>query len=86
MTLLTVGADGGARRTPVHEYPVKGRGGKGVQTGAGDLVWAGLADVVQVPTAEDVVIVEAGAVPTGRRTARLTQTTAPVTGPVVAQR
>ncbi len=41
--VLTVALDGGAKRTPLDEYPVQGRSGKGVQTGADHLAWCGLA-------------------------------------------
>ena len=84
--VLTVSTDGGARRTPLSEYPVKGRGGKGVQAGADPLAWCGAADVIQIPTGEEVVTLETAGVPAGKRAGRLTPVTAPVTGPVVAQR
>ena len=83
--VLTIAADGSARRTALEEYPVKGRGGKGVQAGAAPLAWCGVADVVQFPAGEDVVALEVGAVPAGRRTGRLAPVADPVTGPVVAQ-
>ncbi len=41
--VLTIAADGTGKRTPLTEYPTKGRGGKGVQTGIDDLRWCGVA-------------------------------------------
>jgi DNA gyrase subunit A len=84
--VLTVAADGGARRTPLEEYPAKGRGGKGVQAGASSLAWAGLAEAVQVPAGEEVVVLETAVVPVGRRTGKLTPAIPAVTGPVAPQR
>ena len=84
--VLTVSTDGGIRRTPLGEYPLKGRGGKGVQAGADLLAWCGVADIILIPTGEDAVVLEAAAVPVGRRAGKLTPATDPVTGPVIAQR
>ena len=84
--VLTVSSDGGFRRTALTEYPVKGRGGKGLQAGAGAIAWVGAADVIQVPTAEEVVVVESSAVPIGKRTGRLSPGAPAVTGPVTPQR
>ncbi|MEX0835738.1 MAG: DNA gyrase subunit A, partial [Nitriliruptor sp.] len=41
--VLTVGADGTAKRSPLEDYPVKGRGGKGVKAGPDALLWCGVA-------------------------------------------
>jgi DNA gyrase subunit A len=41
--VLTVGADGTAKRAPLADYPLKGRGGKGVKAGPDRLVWCGVA-------------------------------------------
>jgi DNA gyrase subunit A len=41
--VATIAADGSGKRTPLAEYPVKGRGGKGLQTGASRLWWCGVA-------------------------------------------
>ncbi|MPZ74835.1 MAG: hypothetical protein GEU74_16760, partial [Nitriliruptorales bacterium] len=86
LEVLTVAPSGGARRTPLTEYPTKGRGGKGVQAGTAPVSWVGVADVLQVTAGEEVVVVEAAAVAAGRRTGRLTPTVPAVTGPVTAQR
>ncbi|MBA2729947.1 MAG: DNA topoisomerase 4 subunit A [Euzebyaceae bacterium] len=85
--VLTLAADGAARSTLLGEYPVKGRGGKGVQTGAQRLAWCGVADALQVPTGQDVVVLQTASVAAGRRTGRLTAAAVPaVTGRVVAHR
>jgi DNA gyrase subunit A len=41
--VLTVGSDGTAKRSPLEDYPLKGRGGKGVKAGPDGLVWCGVA-------------------------------------------
>ncbi|WP_052667068.1 DNA gyrase/topoisomerase IV subunit A [Nitriliruptor alkaliphilus] len=41
--VLTIGTDGTAKRSPLEDYPVKGRGGKGVKAGPDGLVWCGVA-------------------------------------------
>ncbi len=41
--VLTIGADATAKRTPLEDYPLKGRGGKGVKAGPDELVWCGVA-------------------------------------------
>ncbi|MGH3664801.1 MAG: DNA gyrase C-terminal beta-propeller domain-containing protein, partial [Egibacteraceae bacterium] len=83
LEVLTVAADGGARRTPLAEYPLKGRGGKGLQTGTDRLAWCGVAGSVHVPTGEDAVVLDTAAAAVGRRAGRLIPATAVVTGPVV---
>jgi hypothetical protein len=41
--VVTIGTDGTAKRSPLADYPVKGRGGKGVKAGPDALVWCGVA-------------------------------------------
>jgi DNA gyrase/topoisomerase IV subunit A len=84
--VLTLAADGAARSTALGEYPVKGRGGKGVQTGVDRLAWCGVADAVQVPTGQEVLVLQTASVAGGRRTGRLTAAVPAVTGHVVAHR
>ena len=86
MEVLTVSTQGGVRRTPLEEYPVKGRGGKGVQAGADPLAWCGVADILLIPDEDEGMVLEASAIPPGKRTANLSPATRPVTGPVVPQR
>ena len=83
--VLTLATDGSGRRTPAGEYPAKGRGGKGLQTGTAALAWCGVADGLHVPTGDTSVVIEATAFEAGRRAGRLGAVVAgPVTGPVVA--
>ena len=83
--VLTIDADGAVKRTALEEYPVKGRGGKGVQTGAERLAFCGVGGDLHVPAAGEPVVLEAGKVPAGKRAGRLTAATSPVNGPVVAE-
>jgi DNA gyrase subunit A len=41
--VLTLAGDGTGKRSPLAEYPVKGRGGKGLVTGTDRLLWCGVA-------------------------------------------
>ncbi|MBA2529108.1 MAG: DNA topoisomerase 4 subunit A [Euzebyales bacterium] len=81
--VLTLAADGGARRTPLAEYPTKGRGGTGLRTGTSALAWCGVAGAVAVPTGSEAVVVETASVPDGRRSGRLVPTVPPPVAPVV---
>jgi DNA gyrase subunit A len=83
--VVTLATDGGARRTPLAEYPLKGRGGKGVQVGAPAVAWCGLAADLHVPTAQGYVLLRPVEVAEGRRAGRLTMAVAPVTGTVTAE-
>jgi DNA gyrase subunit A len=83
--VLTLAADGTAKRTSLAEYPLQGRGGKGVQTGTGQLAWCGLATDLHVPTAAGWTVLHADSPPTARRTAPGAQATDPVTGTVVPE-
>jgi DNA gyrase subunit A len=83
--VLTVAADGTAKRTPLAEYPVKGRGGKGVQTGTESLAWCGVAGDLQVPAGEEYVVLRPVELTVARRAGRLGPGTPSVTGPVVAE-
>jgi DNA gyrase subunit A len=83
--VLTLDADGGAKRTPSGEYPLKGRGGKGVQTGAAPLAFCGVGGDLHVPAAGEAAVVEAGAPREARRPAKPAPLTPPVAGRVVAE-
>jgi DNA gyrase subunit A len=82
--VVILAADGSAKRTPLAEFPVKGRGGKGVQAGAAELAWCGLADSLQAPTADGVVVLRGVEAAAARRTGRCTAAVAAVTGRVAA--
>jgi len=83
--LLTLGADGTAKRTPLAEYPVHGRGGKGVQAGAASLAWCGPATDLHVPTAAGWTVLPGAAPPAARRAARGAPAVDAVTGAVVPE-
>jgi DNA gyrase subunit A len=84
--VLTLAADGSATRAPLAEYPVQGRGGKGVRTGTPALAWCGVGADLHVPTAEGSVLLRPADVVPGRRPGRLTAATSTVSGPVVEER
>jgi DNA gyrase subunit A len=83
--LLTLARDGSAKRSALEEYPVQGRGGKGVQAGAVPLAWCGLATDLHVPTGESWTVLRAELVTEGRRIGRAAPATEPVVGVVVPE-
>jgi DNA gyrase subunit A len=83
--VLTLARDGAAKRTPLEEYPPKGRGGKGVQTGTDALAWCGVAADLQVPAGEEYVVLRPVEVTAARRAGRFGSGSSAVTGPVVAE-
>jgi DNA gyrase subunit A len=48
--VLTLDRAGGGKRSPLDDYPVQRRGGKGVLSGAQDLAWCGIATDLHVVT------------------------------------
>ena len=83
--VLTVDTDGGAKRTALGEYPAKGRGGKGLQTGAGSLAFCGVGGDLHVPAAGEPVLLEVERLPQAKRPAKCAPMTAAVQGPAVAE-
>ena len=83
--VITLGYDGAAKRSPVSQHPVQGRGGKGVQIGSAALAWYGVATDLHVPTAQGVVLVRPVQLAQGKRTSRPSPVLDPVTGPVAAE-
>jgi DNA gyrase subunit A len=83
--VLTLGRDGTAKRTPLEEYPLQGRGGKGVQTGTAHLAWCGAATDLHLQAGEEWTVLRAELVPGGRRAGRGEPVTQPVTGVVVPE-
>jgi hypothetical protein len=82
--VVTVGTDGTAKRSPLEDYPVKGRGGKGVKAGPDGVVWCGVAADLHLAgerpqVLRPVEIVEA------RRSGRGAPLEVPPTGPGVAE-
>jgi DNA gyrase subunit A len=86
LDVVTIAADGAAKRTAIDEYPVQGRGGKGVQTGTSELAWCGIADALHVPLGEEVRVVRVADLDEARRAGRASTNVGVVTGPVVAER
>ncbi|MFT5223686.1 MAG: DNA gyrase subunit A, partial [Glaciecola sp.] len=82
--VVTIGADGSAKRTPLAEYAVKGRGGKGVQAGAAPLLFAGVAIDVHVHGSEPR-LVRSAEITEARRTGSGSTLTGNVAGPVSAE-
>lgn len=82
--VLTVGTDGRGKRTPLAEYPVKGRGGKGLQTGADQLAWCGVATDLHVPT-DPPLVLRAVDLAEARRAGRGLALDGGVSGRVVAE-
>ncbi|MFA9432486.1 DNA topoisomerase (ATP-hydrolyzing) subunit A [Egicoccus sp. AB-alg2] len=82
--VVTIGGDGTAKRTPLGEYPAKGRGGKGLMTGSADLLWCGLAADLHVH-GEEPAVLRALDLVEARRAGRGSPIGHAVAGPVVAE-
>jgi DNA gyrase subunit A len=83
--VLTLDRTGSGKRSPLDDYPVQRRGGKGVLSGVQDLAWCGIATDLHVVTIDGADVVRPvqfdGAARTGRPAAAI-----PVlVGPVVAE-
>ena len=83
--VVTLAADGGHKRAPLAEYPPKGRGGKGLQTGVAALAWCGLAADLHVLVGDTAVVLRPADVGPGRRAGRPAPGAGPITAPVVAE-
>jgi len=83
--VLTLTRDGTVKRAGLDEYPVQGRGGKGVQAGAVPLAWCGLATDLHVPTGEGWTLLRAELVAMGRRIGRAETTGDAVVGHAVPE-
>ena len=82
--VITVAADGSVKRSPLADYPAKGRGGKGLVTGTDRLLWCGVAADLHVGGDSPQVLRPVDA-PEARRAGRGTVLPDPVGGPVVAE-
>jgi DNA gyrase subunit A len=82
--VLTVGADATVKRSPLGDYPAKGRGGKGLVTGVDELRYCGAAVDLHLAGDPPRVLrpVEA---PESRRAGRGTTLEGAVAGPVVGE-
>ncbi len=82
--VVTVGADGEAKRTPADEYAAKGRGAKGVQAGPDQLAFCGVATDLHLPT-DPPSLVRIVELPEARRTGRGASLDGAVAGPGVPE-
>jgi DNA gyrase subunit A len=82
--VVTIGADGDAKRTSMAEYAAKGRGAKGVQTGVDQLAHCGVGGDIHVPT-DPPTVVRIVDLPEARRTGSGTILDGPVDGVGVAE-
>jgi DNA gyrase subunit A len=82
--VVTIGADGTGKRTPLAEYPVKGRGGKGLQTGASRLWWCGVAADLHLG-GDDPQVLRPIDLGEARRAGRSAGLPGPAGAPVVAE-
>jgi len=83
--VVTVGADGSAKRTSAVDYPLKGRGGKGVQTGAPATLWCGVATDIHVHGAAPSLVRSVELAQARRSAAGATLGLDDPIGPVVAE-
>jgi DNA gyrase subunit A len=82
--IATVGADGTVKRSPLADYPVKGRGGKGLVTGVEQLLWCGVATDLHLG-GEQPRVLRPVDLPEAKRAGRGAALDGPVDGPVVAE-
>jgi len=83
--VVTIGADGTAKRSPLSDYAAKGRGGKGLMTGSEPLLWCGIAGDLHIHGDEPIVVRAVDLVP-AKRSGRGSPLGVEVTGPVVVER
>ncbi|MGH8901826.1 MAG: DNA gyrase/topoisomerase IV subunit A [Egibacteraceae bacterium] len=83
--ILTLLCNGRAVRAPLSEFPVQGRGGKGVRCGAPPVAWCGLAAAVHVSVGEEARILRSVEAPAGKRAGKFSVVIGPVQGRVVPE-
>ena len=83
--VLTITADGGTKRTALDDFPMQGRGGKGVQTGADALAWCGVAANVHIRHGDETTVYRVVEAAAARRAGRFTTRTATPDGPVIPE-
>jgi DNA gyrase subunit A len=67
--VVTIARDGTGKRTPLADYPRKGRGGKGVLTGVEDTMWCGVASDVHLGGSDGWTVVRPEQLPQRPRSA-----------------
>ena len=83
--VTVVDVDGRAKVVPGGDFPLQGRGGKGVLTGVENLVWAGSGRTLHVPTAEGWTTVRPETLTATSRARPAVEALPPVTGRPVAE-
>ncbi|CAN5905067.1 DNA gyrase subunit A [soil metagenome] len=83
--VVTIDPAGAAKRTPLDDYPLQKRGGKGVLSGAGPLAWCGVATAVHLLTADGPQVAAATQFDRMGRGGRPTPVVPALTGRVVAE-
>ena len=83
--VVTVGAGGAGKRTPLAEYSRVGRGAKGVLTGVDRTVWCGVATQVHLGTDEGWTVLRPVDAPTAGRSASGATVADPVRHPGVGE-
>ena len=83
---VTLDRAGSGKRSPLDDYPVQRRGGKGVLSGAQDLAWCGVAADLHVVTVDGPDVVRPVQFDVTSRSGRPVSVLPPLVGPVVAER
>jgi DNA gyrase subunit A len=83
--VLTLLRNGRAVRVPLAEFPVQGRGGKGVRCGAPPVAWCGLADGLHVSVGEEALMLRAIQAPVGKRAGKTSTVIGPIQGRAIPE-
>ncbi|MBW3605621.1 MAG: DNA topoisomerase 4 subunit A [Actinobacteria bacterium] len=84
--VVTIDRTGAAKRSPLEEYPSQKRGGKGVLSGFGELVWCGVATDLHLATGDGPQVLRAAQLDQIGRSGRPVPTVSALAGPVVPER
>jgi DNA gyrase subunit A len=83
--VVTLDRAGSGKCSPLSDYPVQRRGGKGVLSGAQDLAWCGVATDLHIVTVQGPDVVRPGQFDTVGRSGRPIAAVPALVGPVVAE-
>jgi DNA gyrase subunit A len=84
--VVTLDRAGSGKRSPLDDYPVQRRGGKGVLSGAQDLAWCGVATDLHVVTIDGPDVVRPVQFDAVARTGRPAAVLPALVGPVVSEK
>jgi len=84
--VVTLDRAGSGKRSPLGDYPVQRRGGKGVLSGAQDLAWCGVATDLHVVTIDGPDVVRPVQFDAVARTGRPAAVLPALVGPVVSEK